>query len=107
MAEVSKHVMDLLHGGPKERSSAAGRMLAKGGVVDDEEVEESAEEIPEALIACAAEIMEILGSGGFISISRDDDSRVEKAGKEASKKAKAKILAEALKAFFLMVDVDD
>ena len=100
---VKPSVLALMRGGPTERASAAGQMLAKGGAVEEEE---GLGEVSEGMIAAAEEIIEIT-AGGWNSPSRDDDSKVEKAAKDAAKRAKAKMLAEALKAFFLMVDVDE
>jgi hypothetical protein len=51
--------------------------------------------VPEGAIAAAEDIMDVLSSYGPGAPS-DSDSKVEKATKEASRRAKAKILAGAL-----------
>lgn len=53
---------------------------------------------PEGAIAAAEDIMDVLSSYSG-SPPSDSDSKVEKATKEAARRAKAKILAAALKAF--------
>jgi hypothetical protein len=47
--------------------------------------------------------MDCLGSY-FGASPSDGDSKVEKATKEASRRARAKILAQALKSFFMQLD---
>lgn len=60
-------------------------------------------EEPEGLIAAAEDIMDVLGSyvGGPAS---DSASKVEKAVRDAERRAKANLLAQALRSFFEIVD---
>lgn len=60
-----------------------------------------------AEISAALDIMDVLNGGGYMSgPASESDSKVEKATREAARKAKAEMLAKALKAFFLIVDDD-
>lgn len=58
---------------------------------------------PEGLVAAAEDIMDVLNS--YVSSPpSDSDGKVEKATKEAARRAKAEILAQALCAFFDQYD---
>lgn len=72
-------------------------MLSDGG---------EAGECSEECLAAAEDIMDVLGGGFYGDRPSDSDNKVERASKEASRRAKAKMLADALKAFFLAVDED-
>ena len=76
----------------------ARQMLADGGEVDDVEVSDG-------LIVAAEDIMDSLNAyvGGSPS---ESDSKVERASKEAARRAKAKILAQSLKSFFMLCDAE-
>lgn len=70
--------------------------LADGGEVGPD--------VSDELIVAAMDIQDAMGGGGFYDKPRDEDSKVERASKEAARKARAKVLAQALKAFFLICE---
>jgi hypothetical protein len=71
-------------------------MMADGGEVDDFEDED----VDEGLIVSAMDIMDCMGNGWDSPAPNDDDNKIQKATKTAARRAKAKILAQALKSFF-------
>lgn len=82
--------------GPRE-----DQMLARGGEVEDDDL---GVEVSDELIIAAEDIMDSLQGGYFGSSPSDSDSKVEKASKEAAKRARAKILAQSLKSFFMICE---
>lgn len=94
--------LQMLFGGGKAgkvESQLRGRADAELEIDDDMGVDVSDE-----LIIAAEDIMDSLQSGYFGSSPSDSDSKVEKASKEAAKRARAKILAQSLKSFFMICD---
>jgi hypothetical protein len=91
---------NLIMGAPGEGSDRPGNLqpLADGGEVGDDGAD-----VGDGLIIAAEDIMDCLGSY-FGASPSDSDSKVEKATKEASRRARAKILAQALKSFFMQLD---
>lgn len=82
------------------------KMLSDGGEAEDEDDELDGEVSEECIIA-AEDIMDVLQGGGFYGDRpSDNDTKVEKASKEASRRAKAKILAQVLKSFVLLARGD-
>jgi hypothetical protein len=74
--------------------------LADGGEVDGPDLDVSDE-----LVVAAEDVMDCLSGGAFYGDKpRDEDSKMERASKEASRRAKAKVLAQALKSFFLICE---
>lgn len=88
-------------GGDDGRRPTNAQGLARGGEVDDEL---DGPEVSDEEIIAAEDIMDSLQSGYFGGSPSESDSKVERASKEAAKRARAKILAQALKAFCLIVD---
>jgi hypothetical protein len=74
--------------------------LALGGEVDDD----LGVDVSDDLVIAAEDIMDALQGGYFGSSPSESDSKVERASKEAAKEARAKILAQALKAFFTICE---
>jgi hypothetical protein len=62
--------------------------------------------LPEGLLVAAEEIMDVLGGSWGSEAPSDSDSKVQKATKAASRRAKAEILAQALLDFFQIADGD-
>lgn len=77
------------------------KMLADGGEVDDgDDGQDDGGSVSDAEIVAAEDIMDCLSGGfGYGSSPSDNDSKMEKASKEAARKARAQVFAQALKAF--------
>lgn len=76
------------------------KMLADGGEVDDDDQGGDGGSVSDAEIVAAEDIMDCLSGGfGYGSSPSDSDSKMEKASKEAARKARAQVFAQALKAF--------
>lgn len=90
---------DLRMGHREDVEPGTKQMLSEGGDVDPLD-----EDVGEDLIVAAEDIMDCMGDSYIGRAPGPDDSKIEKATKEASRRAKAKILAQALKAFVLMVE---
>lgn len=72
---------------------------------DGEDGDEMEADVSDEEIIAAEDVMDAL-SGYYGPSMSDSDSKVEKAAKEAAKRARAKVLAQALKAFLLLADED-
>lgn len=74
-------------------------MLSDGGEVEDDDLDV---EVSDELIIAAEDVADALQGGYFGASPSESDSKVERASKEAAKRARAKILAQSLKSFFLI-----
>jgi len=80
-------------------------MLSEGGEAEEGEAEEGEGDLTEEQLTCAEDMLESMGGFGYgDKISEEHDSEPEKAGKRASRRAKAEMFGQALKAFLLSMD---
>lgn len=72
---------------------------------DEPEHDDLGIDVSEEEIEAAVDVADALRDSYMPQVS-ENDSKIERASKEASKRAKAEILAKTLKAFFLLCDAD-
>src|SRR5262249_1003772 len=88
---------DDLRMGREDDLPRTGEMLSDGGEAGD-----GTSEISGAAIAACEDLIDALGGGfGYGATPSEDDTKVEREVKTASREARARVVAEALKALFL------
>lgn len=98
---------DIRMGAPGEGSDKPQnlKMLADGGEADDEDYEGDEIQVSDALVMATQDFLDCLTGYYGPSVS-ESDSKVERASKDAARKARAEIAAKAFKAMVMLADED-